>query len=341
MSIFPLLKPKGFVLFQRYSKRIIFFLIVLVLVFSTSNIQNSKAAMEIVGYPTREANEALIIQKAIGYGITNYNQIAYILATARHETAQFRTLEEFGQGANYPYGVPDPETGQAYYGRGYVQLTWKSNYQKYTDITGRDLVNDPDILIQEPELSAWIMIDGMMRGKFTGARLDWYVNDDEMDFYNARRTVNGTKHADIVEGYAEEYVKNDVGNFEIRTYNNVYKYNSYKALQSTANWNGQKIAGDNTISWGYDFPINFGLNNLDITYNNADGSQEIKELKVWRHKLGDIDGDEKINVVDLSLLAKNWGVDSPQNYMVNMNPDEDTVIDLLDLSIIASQWTSD
>ncbi|MEE4406756.1 hypothetical protein [Enterobacter mori] len=60
--------------------------------------------------------------------------LAYVLATTYHETAfTMQPIEEYGKGAGHPYGEPDPETGLAYYGRGYVQLIWKDNYQKVQD----------------------------------------------------------------------------------------------------------------------------------------------------------------------------------------------------------------
>ena len=37
-------------------------------------------------------------------------------------------IEEYGKGAGHP--CADPETGQTCYGRGYVQLTWRDNYER-------------------------------------------------------------------------------------------------------------------------------------------------------------------------------------------------------------------
>ena len=39
-------------------------------------------------------------------------------------------IEEYGKGSTAAYGQPDPETGQTYYGRGFVQLTWRDNYAR-------------------------------------------------------------------------------------------------------------------------------------------------------------------------------------------------------------------
>src|SRR5947209_19609084 len=68
--------------------------------------------------------------------------LAYALATTFHETAfTMQPIEEIGKGRGDPYGEPDPETGQTYYGRGFVQLTWKYNYQKMGKLLGVDLVD--------------------------------------------------------------------------------------------------------------------------------------------------------------------------------------------------------
>ena len=57
--------------------------------------------------------------------------LAYVLATTYHETAQtMQPIEEYGKGSGHDYGEPDPKTGQCYYGRGFVQLTWADNYQR-------------------------------------------------------------------------------------------------------------------------------------------------------------------------------------------------------------------
>src|SRR5882757_1068467 len=71
--------------------------------------------------------------------------LAYMLATTFWETARtMQPIEEFGKGAGHPYGQPDPVTGQTYYGRGLLQLTWKANYQKMGTKLGVNLVDEPD-----------------------------------------------------------------------------------------------------------------------------------------------------------------------------------------------------
>ena len=89
-----------------------------------------------------------------------------------------------------------------FYGRGYVQLTWDYNYREYSNLLALDLINEPD-LVMRPEISLFVLIDGMKRGVFTGVGLDHYITtDDRPDFRNARRIINGLDEADRIEGYA-------------------------------------------------------------------------------------------------------------------------------------------
>jgi hypothetical protein len=127
--------------------------------------------------------------------------LAYPLATTKWETAHTMwPIAEYGHGAGHEYGVPDPETGETYYGRGFVQLTWKDNYQKMQGILGIPLVRNPDLALN-PVHAAPIMFEGMVRGTFTGVKLADYFNDTTDDAYNARRIVNGVDHADDIAGY--------------------------------------------------------------------------------------------------------------------------------------------
>jgi predicted chitinase len=129
-------------------------------------------------------------------------QVAYILATAYHETARtMQPIAEYGCGTGYPYGVPDPETGECYYGRGYVQLTWKNNYAYQQAKLGRPLVQRPDCAL-EPACAAAILYEGMCDGDFTGVSVDDYIDDAQCDYVQARRVVNGLDCAEKIAGYA-------------------------------------------------------------------------------------------------------------------------------------------
>lgn len=141
---------------------------------------------------------------------TDDRHLAYILATTFHETAQtMEPIEEYGKGTGKSYGSPDPQTGEAYYGRGYVQLTWKDNYQKQDDklALGGQLVKTPNLAL-DTRIALQILFGGMFDGDFTGVGLPDFVpcedsSSDTTDWYNARKIVNGLDCATQIQGYAQ------------------------------------------------------------------------------------------------------------------------------------------
>lgn len=142
-------------------------------------------------------------------------QLAYILATAYHETAYtmqpvretlastdeqaIRRLDSAFKRGLMRY-VSTPYWREGYFGRGYVQLTHQSNYQGklrdavFRKFPGKDIGREPN-LAMNPDISAFILIEGMMRGDtgvgdFTSKALEDYVSEHRVDYLNARRTVN-------------------------------------------------------------------------------------------------------------------------------------------------------
>jgi predicted chitinase len=138
-------------------------------------------------------------------------QLAYVFASAQHETDNGNTMTEYGSGRKYngraDLGNTQPGDGPRFKGRGFVQLTGRANYTTYSGLTGQDLVGNPG-LAADPQLSAFITIHGMANGVFTGRRLDRYLNDGETNFYRARRVVNADlrKNGRRIAGYAQKYL---------------------------------------------------------------------------------------------------------------------------------------
>lgn len=125
---------------------------------------------------------------------------AYVLATVWHETAKtMQPIAEYGKGKGKPYGKPAGPHGKAYYGRGYVQLTWLANYQNAALATGRDLVANPD-LAMDPDIASVILVRGMTEGWFTGKKLADFTSYTAM-----RAIVNGTDKAALIAGHAEVF----------------------------------------------------------------------------------------------------------------------------------------
>ena len=136
--------------------------------------------------------------------------VAYMLATAWHETAAtMQPIAEYGKGKGRPYGKRiDVHGGRysdslpIYYGRGYVQLTWLTNYVFMKNRLGVDFVNNPELALN-PKHASDIMITGMLEGSFTGKSLQKYITYGlYFEFVNARRIINGTDKATLIAQYA-------------------------------------------------------------------------------------------------------------------------------------------
>lgn len=131
--------------------------------------------------------EKHILAAARESGITNPTEIAALLATTAHESGNFRHTEEnlrysasalrktwpnrFGDAgyaekvakggpqavANAVYGGrmgnDQPGDGWKYRGRGFIQLTGKSNYAQFAKDTGIDALRNPD-LVARPDIGA-------------------------------------------------------------------------------------------------------------------------------------------------------------------------------------------
>lgn len=129
---------------------------------------------------------------------TDPRYLAYTLATAKRECMFHLSIREVGRGAGKAYGRTDPVTGQTYYGRGPIQLTWKANYDKMGKLVGMDLVRKPDLVLV-PTVGVQVMFVGMEKGSFTGKKLSDYFNATKEDAFNARKIVNGLDHAREIE----------------------------------------------------------------------------------------------------------------------------------------------
>jgi len=98
----------------------------------------------------KRADYLPFIQQAMQeFEITNYWRETAFLAQLAHESAELRYMEEIASGAAYEgrrdLGNTQPGDGKRYKGRGPIQLTGRANYQKFGDLLGLDLINDPTI----------------------------------------------------------------------------------------------------------------------------------------------------------------------------------------------------
>lgn len=139
---------------------------------------------------------------------------AYMMATVKHECAdKWQPIEEYGRGVGKPYGKKVKVKGAdgkeyliAYYGRGYVQLTWNEVYERMSRALGLgdELLIRPERAM-EPEISYSIMSYGMRKGFFTGKKLADFIHDEVCDYKNARKIINGLDKWALIKEYAEKF----------------------------------------------------------------------------------------------------------------------------------------
>ena len=156
-------------------------------------------------------------------GFHDGRHLAYIFATAYHETARtMQPIEEYGKGKTRPYGRKQKYSGEKYttpdniyYGRGHTQNTWFEIYEKLTKLAKKqgkdwDFLNNPELLLQM-EQSVWATFTAMETGLYTGKKLSDYFNDTKEDPIGARRIINGTDKAELIAGYYYKFLNAIVG----------------------------------------------------------------------------------------------------------------------------------
>ncbi len=146
----------------------------------------------------------IIKKECVLNGVVDPAHIAYILATAEWETnhtmypvREAYWLSEAWRKRHLKY--------YPYYGRGFVQLTWKANYKKFGKLLDIDLVDEPDLALA-PQYAAKILVIGMRDGLFTGMSLDNCTSSEGMvDYVKARRIINGEDKAEVIASIANDY----------------------------------------------------------------------------------------------------------------------------------------
>ena len=121
--------------------------------------------------PANIARYMPYVEAALGVaGLTDSLAVLTALGTIRAETEGFVPLDEFASKFNTlqgkaPFSAYDdrprlgnvsPGDGERYRGRGFVQLRWQANYQRYGERIGLPLAADPD-LANAPEVAAVLL----------------------------------------------------------------------------------------------------------------------------------------------------------------------------------------
>lgn len=150
------------------------------------------------------------------YAVVDLRWIAYILATAFHETqgTMQPVREAFGKtdadtiarldkalAAGKLKQVGKPYWRDGWFGRGLVQLTFRENYQRMGSALGLDLVGNPALMLEMGPSSKAIVL-GMRDGMFSkGQTLARYFDAAISDAEGARRIVNGSDKKKLIATY--------------------------------------------------------------------------------------------------------------------------------------------
>ena len=158
-----------------------------------------------------ESNLPIVLNALVEPDLAGKKMVLMALATIRAETESFRPISE-GQSkfntspGGHPFNLYDnrkdlgnqgPPDGERYKGRGFVQLTGRTNYQVHGERIGVPLLEDPD-KANDPETAAELLAS-FLKHKEIGikeALLDG-------DLKAARRLVNGGSHG--LDRFTEAY----------------------------------------------------------------------------------------------------------------------------------------
>ena len=158
------------------------------------------------GVPITNIKENLpfVLQALADAGLADKPMILMALATIRAETGNFTPLSEFKSKFNTapggpPFGLYDnrhdlgnqgPPDGDSFKGRGYIQLTGRSNYQVHGAAIGlgNQLIDNPK-LANEPDIAAKLLAS-FIKSKEQAIRNALKAGD----LKKARKLVNGGSH---------------------------------------------------------------------------------------------------------------------------------------------------
>ena len=101
---------------------------------------------------------------AVKFNITTNLRLAHFLSQCAHESGNFKWVVELASGKAYEgrkdLGNTQPGDGVKFKGRGYIQLTGRANYDKFSKFVNEDCVSNPDLVSTKyPMLSAAYFFD--------------------------------------------------------------------------------------------------------------------------------------------------------------------------------------
>lgn len=122
------------------------------------------------------------------YSINTPLRIQHFLAQVLHESGGFRYKEEIADGSAYEgrrdLGNTQVGDGKTFKGRGLIQLTGRANYESFKKDSGIDVVKNPELVANDPNLSA--LVAGWFWNK---KNLNRYADKDDIN--TITKIING------------------------------------------------------------------------------------------------------------------------------------------------------
>jgi predicted chitinase len=110
-------------------------------------------------------NWSLVFSELQNRGMALRNTVVSAIATIAVEAPPFAPINEWGGAAQWSkydgrkdLGNTLPGDGITFHGRGFIQLTGRSNYKRFGDLIGVDLISDPDKAL-ESDIAASIFAE--------------------------------------------------------------------------------------------------------------------------------------------------------------------------------------
>lgn len=133
--------------------------------------------------------------------------------------------------------------------------------------------------------------------------------------------------------------RNDTDAISITTYKTKFKATGSKASNTIAYFNNDPAGRVGETSWTLEFEPPIGRADYYVSYADAgNNTVDRKQITIDRRKVGDINGDVKVDLLDLSVMSEAWGQNVSDDAKTNLNPETDSLVDLLDISLFANAW---
>jgi len=156
----------------------------------SGNVRNRSAFQRVEGQAAsgdHRRDQPVLASTLASYGINTRLRVAHFLGQTCHESAGFRTTEEFASGEAYEgrkdLGNIKKGDGPRYKGRGLIQLTGRANYKALGTTLGIDLESHP-LMAAEPVLSLKIACEYWKKKKIN-------PDCDRDDIITVTKKING------------------------------------------------------------------------------------------------------------------------------------------------------